>query len=212
VPFQLVAGSDTTASAIRGTMLHLAATRHAYAKLQNEIDTAIAQGRISNPITGEEAKKLKYLQVTVIYEGMRMQPPFSGLVMKQAPPEGDTLPNDGQFVIPGGTRVAQNTLAMMRRRDIFGADADVFRPERWLLNNAPEQRLRMVQTVEFVFGHGRWGCLGRPVAFLELNKVFVELLRRFDFEILNPKRPRREANFNMFFHSELWMRVTERGA
>lgn len=27
-----------------------------------------------------------------------------------------------------------------------------------------------------------------------------------------PKRPWREANYNMFFHSELWMRVTERGS
>jgi hypothetical protein len=36
------------------------------------------------------------------------------------------------------------------------------------------------------------------------------LLRRFDFEILHPKRPWHEKNFNMFFHSELWMRVTDR--
>jgi hypothetical protein len=36
------------------------------------------------------------------------------------------------------------------------------------------------------------------------------LLRRFDFEILHPKRPWREANYNMFFQSEMWMRATER--
>lgn len=63
VPFQLVAGSDTTATAIRGTMLHLGVTRHAYTKLQEEVDTAVAEGRISSPITNEEAKKLDYLQV-----------------------------------------------------------------------------------------------------------------------------------------------------
>ncbi|KAL2022400.1 hypothetical protein VTK56DRAFT_5467 [Thermocarpiscus australiensis] len=207
VPFQLVAGSDTTATAIRGTMLHLAATRHAYAKLQKEIDTAVAEGRVSNPITGEEGKKLEYLQA-VIYEGLRMQVPFSGLVMKEVPPEGDTI--DGRFV-PGGTRIAHNTLGIQRRRDIFGEDADVFRPERWL-GISPDKRQLMVQTTELVFGYGRWGCSGKPVAFLELNKVFVELLRRFDFEILHPKRPWREANYNMFFQSELWMRVTERSA
>jgi cytochrome P450 len=170
VPFQLVAGSDTTATAIRGTMLHLAATRHAYAKLQTEIDTAAAEGRISNPITGEEAKKLEYLQA-VIYEGIRMQIPFSGLVMKQVPPEGDTI--DGHFV-PGGTRIGHNTLGIMRRRDIFGEDADVFRPERWL-GISPEKKQLMVQTTELVFGYGRWGCSGKPVAFLELNKVYVEV-------------------------------------
>lgn len=109
----------------------------------------------------------------MIYEGLRMQIPFSGLLMKQVPPEGDTLA-DGRFV-PGGTRIAHNTLAIQRRRDIFGEDADVFRPERWLDGVSPEQRQRMVQTTELVFGYGRWGCLGKPVAFLELQKVFVEV-------------------------------------
>ncbi|KAH6640368.1 cytochrome P450 [Chaetomium tenue] len=205
VPFQLVAGSDTTATAIRGTMLHLGVTRHAYTKLQEEIDTAVTEGRISSPITNEEAKKLEYLQA-VIYEGLRMQIPFSGLLMKEVPPEGDTI--DGIFV-PGGTRIGHNTQGIMRRRDIFGDDADIFRPERWL-NISPGKRQEMVQTTELVFGYGRWGCLGKPVAFLELNKVYVELLRRFDFEILYPNRPWHEKNYNMFFHSELWMRVTDR--
>lgn len=63
VPFQLIAGSDTTATAIRGTMLHLGVTRHAYLRLQKEIDNAVAEGRISSPIRVEEAKKLEYLQV-----------------------------------------------------------------------------------------------------------------------------------------------------
>ncbi|AEO63946.1 cf4974fb-3452-4ca8-bf80-67d173cbdc92 [Thermothielavioides terrestris] len=224
VPFQIVAGSDTTATAIRSTMLHLASTRHAYTKLQQEIDTAAAEGRISSPVTAEEAKNLEYLQA-VIYEGLRIHPPFSGLVMKQAPPHGDTLP-DGRFV-PPGTRVAHNTLALQRRRDVFGADADVFRPERWLgLGPGADgdggdddeedddakaaRKTRMLQTTEMVFGWGRWGCAGKAVAFLEMGKALVELLRRFDFEVLHPERPWREENFNMFFQSELWMRVTER--
>jgi hypothetical protein len=38
----------------------------------------------------------------------------------------------------------------------------------------------------------------------------MKLLRRFDFEIMHPKQPWKEWNSNMFFHSELWMRVTER--
>lgn len=39
----------------------------------------------------------------------------------------------------------------------------------------------------------------------------AQLLRRFDFELLHPERPWRQENFNMYFQSELWMRVTERG-
>lgn len=62
--FQIIAGSDTTATAVRGTMLHLLSSPLAYYKLREEIDTAIAQGRISSPIKLDEAKDLKYLQVS----------------------------------------------------------------------------------------------------------------------------------------------------
>lgn len=64
IPFQIIAGSDTTATAIRGTLLYLSTTRTAYTKLQMEIDRAIADGRISNPISNDEARRLKYLQVS----------------------------------------------------------------------------------------------------------------------------------------------------
>lgn len=100
-----------------------------------------------------------------------MQIPFSGLIMKQAPPEGDTF--DGIF-IPGGTRIAHNTLAVQRSTATFGQDAEMFRPERWL-EAAPEKHKEMTQVVELVFGYGRWMCAGKSVAFMELNKVYVEV-------------------------------------
>ncbi|KAK3395094.1 cytochrome P450 [Podospora didyma] len=205
VPFQMIAGSDTTATAIRATLLHLTTNRRAYDRLQREIDDAAADGRVSSPVKAEEGKHLEYLQA-VIYEGLRMNVPFSGLLMKEVPAEGDTL---NGVHIPGGTRIAHNTMGVQRSKDIFGDDVDVFRPERWLTTDAAHH-YRMQQTTDLVFGYGRWGCLGKPVAWLELNKIFVELLRRFDFQLINPKEPWHEANHNMFFQSKLWMRVTER--
>jgi cytochrome P450 len=64
VPFQVIAGSDTTAHAIRATLLYLMTTPHAYRKLQGEIVEASARGSISKPVTYAEAKSLPYLQVT----------------------------------------------------------------------------------------------------------------------------------------------------
>lgn len=63
IPFQIIAGSDTTATAIRGTILSLSASRTAYNRLQREIDEFVGQGRISDPVQAEEAKNMKYLQV-----------------------------------------------------------------------------------------------------------------------------------------------------
>lgn len=102
-----------------------------------------------------------------------MNAPFTGQCSKEVPAEGDTI--DGRFV-PGGTRIAQNFWGVIRRLDVFGKDADLFRPERWL--EADEAtRDNMVRTTELTFGHGRWGCSGKNVAFMELNKVYFEVGR-----------------------------------
>ena len=63
---------------------------------------------------------------------------------------------------------------MMRRVDIFGPDADVFRPSRWTEANE-EVYNRMFRTQELVFGTSRYTCLGKNVAIMELDKVFVEV-------------------------------------
>lgn len=64
IPFSILAGSDTTATTIRGILLYLSTTRTAYDKLQKEVDGAITSGRISSPIRNDEAKAMGYLQVS----------------------------------------------------------------------------------------------------------------------------------------------------
>ncbi|XXG95666.1 hypothetical protein Hte_001935 [Hypoxylon texense] len=61
--FMFVAGSDTTAAAIKITMLYILAVPRVYQRLKNEIVAAIQEGRVSRIITNAEAKELPYLQV-----------------------------------------------------------------------------------------------------------------------------------------------------
>lgn len=63
VLLQLVAGSETTATAIRSTVLHVVTTPRVYRAIKEEIAVATKAGQISTPITYEEAKNLPYLQV-----------------------------------------------------------------------------------------------------------------------------------------------------
>lgn len=168
--FPIIAGSDTTANAINMTVSYVASNPKVGTKLRNEIETAISDRNISSPVTNEEATKLPYLQA-VIWEGLRVHPPFGGLIMKEVGAEGDMF--DGKF-LPAGTRIGHSTWAVTHDTSVFGADADVFRPERWL--EADEKtRTAMRKQTELIFGSGRWGCPGKTVAFIELNKVMVEV-------------------------------------
>ena len=66
VLFQIIAGSDTIATGIRGTLLYLLTTPMVLEKLRAEIDEGIRNGKISSPIANAEARELPYLQVSLI--------------------------------------------------------------------------------------------------------------------------------------------------
>jgi cytochrome P450 len=169
---QVIAGTDTSAATIRFVLLHLMSAPPCYQRLQAEIDTATAAGQISTPIQDSEARRLPYLQA-VIREGLRIAPPATGLFSKTVPRGGDVL--NGIFV-PGGTQIGSCACGIQRSRAIYGDDADVFRPERWL--EAEGERLaRMTSSVDLVFHYGRFQCLGKSVVLMELNKIYVEVSR-----------------------------------
>ncbi|OCL05628.1 cytochrome P450 [Glonium stellatum] len=209
---QILAGSDTSATSIRATMLYLMSHPRIYRKLQAEIDAAVKAGKASSPvIKASEAAELPYLQA-VIKEGMRIWPAVTGLLSKVVPPEGDTVEIDGKkMYLPGGTNVGYCAWGIHRNKDVFGEDADVFRPERWL-EASGENLAHMTKTAELVWGWGKYQCLGRPIAMIELNKVFFELLRNFDFSLVDPTKPWNSCNVGLWKQSQLWVEVTERSA
>ncbi|KAI3527021.1 cytochrome P450 [Colletotrichum abscissum] len=196
---QILAGSDTTATAIRATLLHLITNPRVLATLRAEIE----RFRPSWPVVTEaEARKMTYLQA-VIKEGLRIFPPVVGQMSKEVPKGGDTFKG---VHLPEGTRIGYGAWGIFRRGDIWGQDADDFRPDRWLTADAESLR-SMEATLEIVFGHGKWKCLGRNVAMMELQKLFVELLRRFDLVLCDPTRPWKSLNYGISLQSQYWMRA-----
>lgn len=197
----IIAGAETTASAIRSILVHVITCPRVYYKLKEEIQRAVSEHRVSTPIEIDEAKQLPYLQVrfplrlqpiqhllllfvsvdlwdpayqsdkAVIYEGIRIRPPVLGLLPKIVPEGGDEF--HGKF-LPAGTAICMNMSSLLSSSALFGPDADVFRPERFIeLDQAT--RSEMERNVELAFGYGRSMCLGKVVAFVGLNKVIFEV-------------------------------------
>ncbi|KAI8216517.1 hypothetical protein K4K54_012135 [Colletotrichum sp. SAR 10_86] len=201
------AGSDTSATTIRATILHVITNPRVLNRLLAEIDAA-APHTAQPVIADAEARALPYLQA-VIKEGLRIFQPAASFAAKEAPPEGDVW--KGTF-IPGGTRIGWSVWAVLRREETWGKDSAEFRPERWIMEAdggscTSAEKLREMEGVwELVFSYGRHQCLGKPVAVMELNKVFFELFRRFDFSICYPLTPWKTANCGVHLQSEMWMR------
>ncbi|KAK0643204.1 cytochrome P450 [Cercophora newfieldiana] len=200
----LVAASENPSTMLRMAIALLMVNPTAYARLNAEISSV----PFSTPITDAEARALPYLQA-VLRETIRLYP-VPAEMYKQVGPAGDTVA--GHY-LPGGTWIGHNYRAMMRRRDIWGGDADIFRPERWIEAAEKEpQRFRMLcGVVDHAFGSGRFLCMGKAVGIMVLGKTVVELLRRFDFAAVDPERVVKVDVYNLYLVRDQQVVVTRKG-
>ncbi|CAK3936056.1 Pisatin demethylase [Lecanosticta acicola] len=177
---QIMAGSDSTTDVLRSTVFLLAGNPPAYIKLRDEIDTAVKAGVVAPGLVIKytEARKLPYLRACIL-ESLRLFSPLFGLKSKSAPEGGENV--NGVF-FPEGSEVCICDNAFMRRKDIFGDDAEIYRPERFV-DCDEELANRRFRAVECAFGTGRYMCLGKHIAQMELHKAVFELMRNFDFQI-----------------------------
>ena len=201
-----LAGSDTTSTVLRTGFLCIIANPRVYARLQAEV-CAVDDVPLSSIISLARAVKLPYLQACIT-EALRFNPPAVGLNPRRVGPEGDT--HNGVY-LPPGTEVGQCQWNLHRANKlVYGDDAEVYRPERWL-DEPAETLSRMRESIKLVFGYGRFRCLGENIARLELNKMFFEMFRRYDWSLVDPANPiKKDINYGLFFQSGMWMKVEER--
>lgn len=123
-------------------------------------------------VSNADARTLKYLGACV-KEVLRIHPPIVGLLEKQVGPQDDKL-SDGR-IIPSNTKIGISIWAIQRDRDVYGEDAAVFRPERWLNVMEDEKRRSMERSLDLVFSGGRFTCLGKELAMTQCLKVLAEV-------------------------------------
>jgi cytochrome P450 len=168
----LIAGRDTTAQALSWTIFCLSQHPEAVTKVRQEIsDVCGIRG-----LMYEDMNQLPYLHA-VISEALRLYP--SVPVLAKVAADDDTWP-DGSFV-PKGTMVLYDIYSMGKDKHIWGDDADVFRPERWIEMKNPPTNYEYV-----VFNAGPRECLGRRLALIEMKICLATLLPSISFELAVP--------------------------
>ncbi len=171
----VLAGGDTTSATMRAVVYYLAKAPEAYTKLIEELEKA----QIPLPAQWKDIKNLPYLDA-VVREAIRFNPSLAMVLEREVPKTGFTLP-DGRY-IPAGTKVGINPAVVNRDREVFGADADIFNPDRWLTKDGARLK-RMRDTADFTFGAGSRVCMGRYFAQLELYKLFATLYSLYDVSL-----------------------------
>lgn len=131
-----------------------------YSKLKTEVDSAISDGTLSMPVLYAQAIKLPYLKACV-NEGMRLHPSVALTLPRHVPNSGATISG---FYFPAGYRVGINGAVVQYDKDVFGQDADVFNPSRWIDGDS-QQHSRMEKTM-VQFGAGSRTCIGKNVSIV----------------------------------------------
>ncbi|GMF62806.1 unnamed protein product [Phytophthora fragariaefolia] len=76
---------------------------------------------------------------------------------------------------------------MARMHQVWGPDAEEFKPERWI--DPSTGKITPISAYKFVsFNAGPRMCLGMNLAMLEMKLVVAGLLSKFHVEVLNPEK------------------------
>lgn len=165
----LLAGRDTTASLLANTWWTLARRPDIWAKLRAEIDQLHGE----RPVY-EEIKDMKYLR-WILNECLRLYPPVPGnarvAVRDTVIPLGGGHDGKAPVFVPKGSTVAYFPWSLHRRKDLYGEDADEFRPERWE-NRRPSWNY-------LPFSGGPRICVGQQLALIEASYTTIRLMQAF---------------------------------
>ncbi|KAJ7233676.1 cytochrome P450 [Mycena rebaudengoi] len=185
IPTFLFAGHETTSSAISWALHALSLNGAAQSKLRHELLTLSTE----NP-SMEDLNALPYLE-SVVRETLRVHSPF--VFNQRMAMEDDILPLGRPYVdrkgnshdslpIPKGQIIHIPILAVNTDKEIWGGDAEEFRPERW--EDIPEA----VSEIPGVWGNtlsffaGPHNCIGFRFAVVEMKALLFTLIRAFEFE------------------------------
>ncbi|KAI0641498.1 high nitrogen upregulated cytochrome P450 monooxygenase 2 [Trametes meyenii] len=189
----IVAGADTTSSALSSLFFCLATHPEAYKCLQAEIDRFYPPG--DDPCDPKNYRNMSYL-TAVIHETLRLYPPVPGGMQRQVPNHSGGAMLGPNFV-PGGTSLYMHTYSMHRDPRNFSPQTDDFWPERWLLaakdgdatSATPAENLD--GHGEFVhndaafnpFSHGPGNCVGKQLAMQEMRTVVNAIVQKFEVRL-----------------------------
>ncbi|OJZ82424.1 hypothetical protein ASPFODRAFT_211126 [Aspergillus luchuensis CBS 106.47] len=202
----LLAGADTTGTVFQALVYNLMTHTEVYERMMAEIDDAARKGLISPMAQYQEIVEHLPYYAACVRETLRLNPSAPNLFPRYVSEPGIDL--YGQFA-PAGTEISSNPWIVHRDQEVFGADANVFNPERWL----DAERAKLMNKYMFTFGYGTRVCLGKDIAMMELFKGPLQLFRNFKLHSIASKP---SAHFvikgGVGFWRDMWVTVDKRGA
>lgn len=196
----LVAGHETTGSALTWTLYLLAQNPHTMAKAQEEVDKVM--GADDQPSV-EAYGQLRYL-LRCVSESMRLYPHPPVLLRRALVP--DTLP--GGYAVPRGQDVILSIYNIHHSAAVW-EDPHAFKPERFALN-APAPTEANTGYKYIPFSGGPRKCVGDQFATMEAVIALAVVLRRYSFALSPGHDPGMTTGATIHTANGMYMTVKKR--
>jgi cytochrome P450 len=173
----VVAGADTSATAMAAIFFYLSRNPDAYARAAAEVRSTFSS--VENIQGGAKLNSCRYLRAC-IDEAMRMSPSVGQTLAREVPAGGAVI--DGDF-IPGGCDVGVPIYSIHHREDVY-SDPFNYNPERWMVEKeGANQQVMDMYAAYNPFSVGPRSCMGKGVALVEMMATFAVVLFRMDFKM-----------------------------
>jgi len=187
-----LAGHETTASTTTWALYELSRHPDFQNKVREEIKETRAQAanRGDSDLSVADLDSMKYL-LALMKETLRYHP-IVGALMRMAERD-DVIPlaisqktKTGEIIdsipISKGQRVIMSLFGYNRLKEVWGNDADQWRPERFLegLEGNQKTRFGVIANISS-FSSGLRSCIGWRFALIEMQAILIELLENLEF-------------------------------
>ncbi|CAK5277509.1 unnamed protein product [Mycena citricolor] len=167
----IIAGSDTTSTALSNLVWLLLSNPAVYKQVREEVDSVYPRG--DSPLDASKHSQLPFL-TACINETLRLLPPVPSGGPRKVPVGGGKV-FAGHYIAPN-TQIFVPQYTLHRSAENF-SDPDAFKPQRWL---SPESAEKHNPLAFIPFSFGSANCAGKNLAWREMIMVSAALIHTFD--------------------------------
>lgn len=175
----IIAGSDTTSTALASAFFYLVHNPEKLEKLSKEIMSTFQD--VEEIHSSPTLNGCVYLRA-VIDEAMRLSPPVGGILPREVLPGGIDI--DGLH-IPEGVVVGTPHYAV-HHNPAYYPEPFTFTPERWIPGSSPsvtKDAVVLAQSAFCPFSIGPRGCIGKGLAYVELMTGLARVVFMYEMRL-----------------------------
>ncbi|KAF4855998.1 Cytochrome P450 monooxygenase apf7 [Colletotrichum siamense] len=170
----IIAGSDTSSTAMAALFFYLSRYPEAYEKVVKEVRSTFRSAKEVSQ--GPKLSACTYLRACIT-EAARLSPPAAGAMWREVQDGGLQV---GDLYVPAGYDIGTGIYSINHHKEYYPQPFK-FWPERWIPEIVGEEAVSKAKSAYGTFSVGPRNCVGKGLAMIEISLAMAAVISEFDF-------------------------------